>query len=200
MKSRRYLPFLLLFLATACNGQHHSGMGRQSAETEQYDAEECDTTKVSDFISNLKRLNASLPPALAAYQDSIAQQFIGQACEDDELFCGELGRKKHQAFAYNPEWAIYLSAYVLDEGAGMEEESASFFVLTLCRNGTPWFSDVLQDLIGEIQVEVNGFEAGNEQVIVWGHAYPYFQEDYGRFRLAIREGAGQYEFQCQAKN
>lgn len=201
MKTGYYILIALLFCAVSCSGQGTpvTKVSDASSVSDTLPDSDCDTTKVADFKSNLQRLNTVPPPAMAAYQDSIAQQFIDQACEDDELFCGELSRKKQQIFVYNPQWMIYLGAYVLDEGAGMEEVSASFFVLTISRSGKPWFSDVLHDLMGEIKVEVNGFEAGEEQVVVWGHAYPYFQDDYGKFRLVIQDGAGQYEFQCQSQ-
>ena len=82
----------------------------------------------------------------------------------------------------------------------MEKNSANFFVLTINRNGQIWFTDILYDLMGEIQVTLDGFEYKDRQVIVWGHVYPYFEPDYGKFKLTIENGTGLYEYECHTEN
>lgn len=156
----------------------------------------CDTTKFPDFKENLVLISEELKDT--KYQDKKAKEFIDKECDKDSLFCGEINQKMSKSFKFNDEWILDLVGYVLDQGAGMEENSVSFFVLTINRNGEIWASDILSDLMGEIQVTLNGFEDDkiNRQVRVWGHVYPYFQPDYGKFELTIKNGAKIYEYEC----
>ena len=160
----------------------------------------CDTTKIKDFKTNLTILPEGLTDIEKKYQIKQAIDFIRKSCQRDTLFCGEINYKKSTTYGYDNEWKMLLTGYVLDQETGMEENSASFFVLTILRNNEFWFTDILEDLIGEIQVELKGFEVKDRQVTVWGQAYPYFQADYGKFRLTINNGATLYEFQCHSQH
>jgi hypothetical protein len=157
----------------------------------------CDTTKLKDFKTNLTISSESLSDIENDYQFKQATDFIKNSCQRDSLFCGEINHKRSMTYKYDNEWKLLITSYVLDQGLGMEDESASFFVLTILKNKEFWFTDILDDLIGEIQVELNGFEDKGSQIIVWGKAYPYFKFDYGKFRLIIDEGMTDYEFQCR---
>jgi hypothetical protein len=168
-------------------------------ETETTD-EFCDTTKIKDFKTNLTILPEGLTDIEKEYQQKQAIDFIRKSCQRDTLFCGEINYKKSTTYKYDNEWKLLLTGYVLDQETGMEENSASFFVLTILRNNEFWFIDILEDLIGEIQVELKGFEDKDRQITVWGQAYPYFQPDYGKFRLIIKNGATDYEFQCHSQH
>lgn len=163
-------------------------------------AEFCDTTKIKDFKINLITISDGLTKFENEFQLKHANDFIKKSCERDTLFCGEIKLKKSTTYKYNDEWKLLLTGYVLDQETGMEENSASFFVLTILRNNEFWFTDILEDLIGEIQVELKGFEDKDRQVTVWGQAYPYFQPDYGKFRLTIKNGETDYEFQCHTQH
>ncbi len=160
----------------------------------------CDTSKIKDFKSNLTTSTQDLTDKEEEYQLNQAKDFIKKSCERDTLFCGEVKFKKSTTYKYDNEWKLLLTGYVLDQETGMEENSASFFVLTILRNNEFWFTDILEDLIGEIQVDLNGFEDKERQVTIWGHAYPYFQPDYGKFRLIIKNGTTDYEFQCHSQH
>jgi hypothetical protein len=160
----------------------------------------CDTTKITDFRNNLRPENTELTNIEKDYQDKQAKDFISQSCKRDTLFCVGIKLRISKTYKYDDEWKLLLTGYVLDQGTGMEENSASFFVLTILRNDAPWFTDFLEDLIGEIQVDLNGFEDKNKQITVWGHAYPYFQSDYGKFRLIIKNGMTFYEYQCHSQH
>ncbi len=160
----------------------------------------CDTTKIKDFKTNLTILIEGLTDIEKEYQLEQAINFIKKSCQRDTLFCGEINYKNSTTYKYDNEWKLLLTGYVLDQETGMEENSASFFVLTILRNNDFWFTDIFEDLIGEIQVELNGFEDKERQITVWGQAYPYFQHDYGKFRLVIKNGVTDYEFQCHSQH
>lgn len=163
-------------------------------------AEFCDSTKIKDFKNNLTILSEELTDVETDYQFKQAIEFIAESCQRDTLFCGEINLKRSAAYSYDNEWKLLLTGYVLDQEPGMEIDAASFFVVTILKNNEFWFTDILEDLIGEIKVELNGFTAENAQVTVWGHAYPYFQADYGKFRLTINNGEPYYEFQCHSQH
>lgn len=160
----------------------------------------CDTTKIKDFTTNLTIVNTELTDKEKEYQDKQAKSFIAQICEQDTLFCGGSMVKQSKVYEYDKEWKFLLTGYVIPQETGIEEDSASFFVLTILKNNEPWFTDVLEDLMGEIQGELNGFENKDKQVTVWGQVYPYFTPDYGKFRLKIKNEEGKYEFQCHSQH
>lgn len=157
----------------------------------------CDTTKFPDFQENLELIADEIENT--EYQDKKAKNFIDELCAKDSLFCGEITKKQSKSFRFNSEWALDLVGYVLGKESGIEENSASFFVLTINRNGKIWFTDILSDLMGEIQVALNGFDDKNGRVKVWGYVYPYFEPNYGRFELTIKNGIGLYEYECHSQ-
>jgi hypothetical protein len=159
----------------------------------------CDTSKIADFKSNLKIIAEALTEEQKEYQLRVAKHFIKQSCESDTLFCEEIKFKNSTTYKYDNEWKLLLTGYRLDKQTGMEEKSASFFVLTILRNNEFWFTDIFEDLLGEIQAELNGFEQKEKQIKVWGQVYPYFQPEYGKFRLKIKNGTSEYEFQCRSR-
>jgi hypothetical protein len=162
----------------------------------------CDSTKFKDFKNNLiieKDLN------LKVYYESIdqhAREYIDNECKEDSLYCGVIFRKIEKAYTFNKEWKFLLFGYAYEKDTGMENNSASFFILIILRNEEVWFTDILEDLMGEIKVDLNGFEDHKEdgQVIIWGHIYPYFSPDYGKFELTINNGATLYEYECHEIN
>ena len=160
----------------------------------------CDTNKVKDFITNLTLIEREIPKKVIDYQESKANEFIDYSCKQDTSYCGKIEKKIHKTYEFDNEWTVYLTGYAFVQSTGMEENSVSFFVLSVYRNNEPWFTDMLSDLMGEIKVELNGFEFKKSQVTIWGKAFPYFEPDYGKFRLTINDGKGFYEFQCHSQN
>ncbi len=172
----------------------------QTANNGEEADEFCDTAKIRDFIKNLTIIDKELTDKLREYQDNQAKEFIVRACELDSLYCGDHELKISKIYSYNKEWELLLTGYILGDGKGMEANSASFFVLTILRNNEPWYTDIIEDLMGEIQMELTGFEDKDRQVTVWGYAYPFFNEKYGKFRLQIRNGVTDYEYQCKSQH
>ncbi|WP_052593374.1 hypothetical protein [Aureispira sp. CCB-QB1] len=158
----------------------------------------CDTTKFPDYQENLEEIHKEL--SNTKFQDIKAKEFIDNACSKDSLFCGDINRKISKSYKFDDEWSLTLVGYVLHQITGMEENSASFFVLTINRKEQVWFSDILSDLMGEIEVSLKGFEDKDKQVRVWGEIYPYFEPDYGKFELTIKNGTGFYEYECHAEH
>lgn len=109
----------------------------------------CDSTKFPDFKENLVLI--SVKPNNTKFHDKRAKEFIFNECKNDSLFCGEISKKLSRSYSYNDEWTLDLIGYSLDQDSGMEENSASFFVLAVNRNGQIWFNDILSDLMGEIK-------------------------------------------------
>jgi hypothetical protein len=81
----------------------------------------------------------------------------------------------------------------------MEQESASFFIFGIKQNGKTTFFDIVDDLMGEIQLRLSGLETKNNETIIWGEMSPYFSPDYGKFRLTISKLKKEYEFQCKSE-
>lgn len=160
----------------------------------------CDTTKITDFKRNLIILDTELTDIQKTYQLKKANDFINQSCKNDSLFCGEVNFKKSTSYKFNNHWKFLLTGYTLGQPAGMDEKSVSFFVLTILHNNKFYFTDILDDLMGEIQTNLSGFEYKKNQVNIWGYVYPYFNPDYGKFRLTVKNGVASYEYQCQARH
>lgn len=160
----------------------------------------CDTSKFKDFKNNLNFENNFDFQNYYEYNDLKAKEFMDNACKRDTLFCRGFTRKIEKAYSFNNEWKFLLFGYVLKQGSGMEDNSASFFIFSIYRNNEIWHSESLEDLVGEIKVELNGFETKENQVVVWGHIYPYFDPDYGKFKLEIKNGVGKYEYECHEQH
>jgi len=169
---------------------------KNSNTTESIDDPNCDTTKLKGFKNNLTTINEKRPEYEYNSYDNMAKSYIDKECKKDTLFCGDIKREVVKAYHFDSEFKLYLVGYTYDNAEGMDENSVSLFVLTVYMNDKLIFSDVLADLVGEIQTELNGLEVKDSSVIVWGHTYPYFGTDYGKFKLTISQGNGIYEFQC----
>jgi hypothetical protein len=162
----------------------------------------CDSTKFKDFKNNLIILKDLNLQKYYKSTDLQAREYINNECKKDTLYCGVIFRKIEKTYTYNVEWKFFLFGYAYEKDKGMEKNSASFFILTILRNDEVWFTDILEDLMGEIKVDLNGFEDQKQdgQVIIWGHIYPYFSPDYGKFELTINNGATLYEYECHETN
>lgn len=158
----------------------------------------CDTTKVKDFKTNLKVLNETLTDDEKEYQFEQADNFIKRLCEIPQFLCVELNYKNSTIYQYNDEWKLVLTGYVVEQEVKIREKSANLLVLTILRNNEFWATEILTDLTGEIQVELNGFEINEKKATIWGYLYPYSQSDYGKFRLRIQDKMSHYEFQCSS--
>jgi hypothetical protein len=214
MKHTFIILFISLFLS--CNSSQQNDLGQKIEKTKVQvenpkkkeisteNATEkqtdifCDTTKFPDYQENLEEIHKEL--SNTKYQDAEANEFIANACSNDSLFCGDIKNKISKSYRFDDEWTLNLVGYVLEQATGMEENSASYFVLTIKRNEQVWFSDILSDLMGEIKVSLNGFEDQDRQVRVWGEIYPYFEPDYGKFELTIKNGTGFYDYECHAEH
>ncbi|MFD0963135.1 hypothetical protein [Pseudofulvibacter geojedonensis] len=144
---------------------------------------------------NLLKLDSVL--VHKSIQDKKAKEFIEKECLLDSLFCGQIVRGQYKSYKYNDEWTMDLVGYSF-KGSKLENDSESFFILTIYRNKDQWYTKIFSDLMGEIQVNLYGLEDDkhNEQIKVWGYSYPYFDSEYGKFELTITNGIGScnYEF------
>ncbi|MFA7446764.1 MAG: hypothetical protein WCY89_12535 [Flavobacteriaceae bacterium] len=188
-----------VFFLIGCQNKKIVDNAEIKSENEAFDIF-CDTTKIADFKTNLRIIDGDiLSNSFIEYQDKKAKDYITESCEEEPLFCKEIERKFSKVYAFDSDWKILITGYLLED-AIVEESSASFFVLTIIKNEEIWFTDFLEDLMGEIKVELKGFEHQENQIVLWGEAYPYFGYDYGKFRLTVNEAKSSYEFQCQAQH
>lgn len=143
---------------------------------------------------NLLKLDSVLVDKLI--QDKKAKEFIEKECLLDSLFCEEIVRGKYKSYKYNDEWALDLAGYSFKESK-LENNSESFFILTIYRNKVQWLTKIFSDLMGEIRVDLYGFEDDkhNRQIKVWGSSYPYFDSEYGKFELTIKNGMDSFNYE-----
>ncbi len=117
-------------------------------------------------------------------------------CKIDSLYCGHISLKHQRTYRAASGEKLFSFGYVLGEDGGMETESASFFVFGVSQGNRIIFSEVANDLVGEIQLKLAGFEKKGNEVMIWGEMYPYFSGDgYGEFRLCVKEKKTSYLFQ-----
>ncbi len=157
---------------------------------------DCDTIKFKDFKNNLTVINGIRSESEFYPFYKIAKSYIDKECKKDTMYCGEIKRAVAKAYQYDSKFKLFLVGYTYENAVGMEDNSVSLFVIAVFMNDQLLFSDVLSDLAGEIQTELNGLEVKDDNVIVWGHSYPYFGSDFGIFKLTICQGNGIYEYQC----
>lgn len=162
---------------------------------------ECDSLKFPDFKTNIQELEIKITPEFQNEMAKIANDFIKKQCEQDTLYCDEIYLKDtkhyHSSFGYD----LFSFGYAFKNSeTGMEKESASFFVFGIKQNGKTIFYDIADDLMGEIQLKLSGFEILDNKTILWGEIYPYFSsDDYGKFKLTIEGKESSYVFQCKSQ-
>jgi len=159
---------------------------------------ECDSTKVADFKSNLSQIEIEYDTSLSKTIDVIAKSFAKTECKNDDLFCDEITLRSKSYYKTDSHEYLFCYGYRFMDSKGMEEESASFFVFGTFQGDYVFYYEIAADLIGEIKLFPAGLESKNGTTIIWGEMYPYFSsDDYGKFRLEIRQDYRTYEFQCK---
>ena len=162
---------------------------------------ECDSLKFPDFKVNIQEQEIKITLAFKTEIDKIANAFIKKQCEQDTLYCDDIYLKDRKHYRSSLGYDLFSFGYSFKNSeTGMEKESASFFVFGIKQNGKTIFYDITDDLIGEIQLKLSGFEIVDKKTIIWGEMYPYFSsDDYGKFKLTIDGKESTYEFQCKSQ-
>ena len=159
---------------------------------------DCDSLKFPDFKENLTLTKIPLNTKFDREIARIAECFIKKQCQEDNLYCKEIYLK--QVRIYNSINGIELFSYgYAFKNIPIEKQSASFFVFGIKNNNKIAFYDIVEDLVGEIQLQLSGFEKSKDTSIIWGEMYPYFGKNYGEFKLNIVGGKTQYDFKCHSK-
>ena len=174
-----------LFLIEPCKAQNDSN---------------CDSLKFTDFTTNVKRVTSQFNSDFNQRVGRIAKSFIKKECDQDSTYCGETFLKLTKHYSSSSGTELFAFGYAL-KNSKIEKASASFFVFGIKKNSKILFHDVAEDLMGEIQLELTGLELTKKTTIIWGKMYPYFGEEYGKFKLTIPVGDGNitYEFECHSK-
>ncbi|MBC7749996.1 MAG: hypothetical protein H7Z76_15725 [Methylotenera sp.] len=172
----------------------------KGSSSEEHIDKECDSTKFLDFKNNIQEVEYKISEEFQNEIDSIANTFIERECKEDSLYCGEIYMKDRKHYKSTSGQDLFSFAYAFrNSEKEMKEESASFFVFGIKQNDKIAFFDITDDLMGEIQLKLSGFEKNDNKSILWGEMYPYFSsEDYGKFKLTINKKEKKYEFQCKS--
>lgn len=162
---------------------------------------DCDSTLFPDFKNNLENVLITVYPQYLEDMGAVADSFITAQCAYDSLFCGEI-YQKHINLYQSPDGYELFSigyAYVGSENE-MSPESASLFVFGVRKDGKMIFYDIEEDIAGEIQFTLKGFELEGNKMIVWGESFLYFANEYGKFKLTIDGSASTWQYQCKSVN
>jgi hypothetical protein len=155
----------------------------------------CDSLKFPDFKNNLQEIEVKISPEFESEIYEIAKRFIEEKCKEDTLYCGDIYLRHREHFLSTQGQELFSFGYAY-KNAGMEQQSASFFVFGIKKEGKTVFYDIASDLVGEIKLKLKGVEKIKSATVIWGELYPYFDVDYGKFKLTINNTKKNYEFQC----
>ena len=163
----------------------------------------CDSSKVRDFKENLIDTQKLIPENIASAAFSQANTILDSAIVHNSIYRNQLVfLKTEHYYQYGKKWAIYLGGYRLQNFAtdtfSFDSGFVSLYVMRIYKEGQLFFADFQEDMMGEIAMDLRGLEETMDGLTVWGQLYPYFNHDYGRFRLSIKNGTGTYEFQCHS--
>jgi hypothetical protein len=161
---------------------------------------DCDSLKFKDFKTNINLIEIKIKSEFENEINKIADNFIKNQCEKDTLFCDEIYLKSHNHYRSSLGYDLFTFGYAFKNSENeIENKSANFYVFGIKKNGKTIFYDIVDDLMGEIQFDLFGFENLNGKYIIWGEMFQYFSTDEnGKFKLTIDGKNKYYEFQCKS--
>jgi hypothetical protein len=188
----RFIVFIFILLILGCRG----GTSRQQVAIIS-NALPCD---LADYKTNLQLVKHETVPVYVEKLHEAAKNFMLKECQTDDFACGTTvnnGLKFWTNPTY-PQYEIFVSRYVFQDAAMADEQAGHFFIFGAASEGKIMVFDVLDDLLGELTCEINGFEVIQKQLVFYGETYPFFG-DAGKFKLSVEGKNKQYQYQCFAK-
>lgn len=158
---------------------------------------QCDSSRVKGFTNNLTPADTNRINTLSPFIDSIAKQYIHKECMQDSLFCSPYRQKVKNVYTTPQGFTLFSIGYVYIDGEkDLQPGACNLYVFGAEMNGQLMAYDIAQDLEGEINFALKGFEKPEGAMIFWGEMYPYFGRNYGRFKLVINDTKKGYIFEC----
>ena len=162
---------------------------------------DCDSTLFPDFKNNLEDVDVTVLPQYLDEMRLVADSFITEQCAFDSLFCGEIYEKHLNLYRSPDGYELFSIGYAyVGSDSSMEPESASLFVFGVRKNGKTLFYEIEEDIVGEIQFRLEGFEVVGGKMILWGESLLYFAHEYGRFKLTVDSSGKKWEYMCRSVN
>ncbi|WP_439185875.1 hypothetical protein [Carboxylicivirga taeanensis] len=157
----------------------------------------CDSTKLKTYKTNLKELDIN-----QINQESIEKaidfgnQFIKEHCKSDSLYCDSIYIHEKKLFAID-SIKVYSFGYRFYGNQGYESNSNSFYTIWIYEENELRYQHTFEELIGEIIVNITGIESDGNGYVLYGEEYPYFSNDYGRFRMEIQNERWNIVHECR---
>lgn len=160
---------------------------------------DCDSTLFPDFKNNLEDVLITVYPQYLEDMGIVADSFITAQCAFDSLLCGEIYQKHVNLYQSPDGYELFSIGYAyVESDSTMSPESASLFVFGVRKNGETLFYDIEEDILGEIQFQLRGFETDGKKMIIWGESYLYFAHEYGKFKLTIDGSQRTWQYMCKS--
>ena len=157
----------------------------------------CDENKIKDFKNNLTKSPNSLSKKNIEKMNQSAQVYLEQYCAIDAELCGELLEKYHELYNTTEEnIQLALSVYAIKERTIEDPKGGNIKIISILDKGNMVQYFILDDLRGEILVELAGYEGKLEHFAIWGTAFPYFHEQYGKFKINHNKGLFSIDYEC----
>lgn len=157
----------------------------------------CDENKIKDFKNNLTKSPNSLSQKNIEKIDKAVKEFMEQYCALEPTLCKPYENRYHEVYnTVNPNIQLALSAYLLKDAPIDDEKGGHIKVISIFEKGDMAQYFILDDLMGEILVELSGFEGDLAQFSIWGASFPYFVPEYGKFKISNNKGTFSIIHEC----
>lgn len=158
----------------------------------------CDSNILKGYENNLQLIDTITDSKILNQVTQVSDEGFAFYCNDDTLYnCDSLLLKQVKHYKLkNSNLDFYLHGFLV--GQAVHPESVSLYVLSVVKKDSILFSEVHEDIMGEIIMNLFGAEVGNDNVKIWGEMYPYFSHTgYGRFIMNIKNGYSSSMFECE---
>lgn len=152
-----------------------------------------DTTYFSYFVENLKKVEYPLPQYVIDSSnakaknivDEFVEEFNKQTPSNNNKIDPTLYLKLSTNYELDNRHLFSLGYAFVEDSANIEIQSAHIFVFGEYSDDRIIFISEMNEIEGEIQFKLLGCGNSEDEIIIYGEAYPYFGFDYGKFILSV---------------
>jgi hypothetical protein len=160
----------------------------------------CDSSKLVTYKINLIELDINqINQEIIKTATVFGRQFITEQCASDTLYCDSIYIHERKVYAID-NLRVYSFGYRFYGNQGYESNSNSFYTIWIFENDELKFQHTFEELIGEIIVKIVGIESNGNGYVLYGEEYPYFSNEYGRFRMELKNEGWNIVHECREEH
>ena len=163
----------------------------------------CDSSNIKGFQNNLILIKDRIPKFLIDTAETIVNKKVEQLRLSDSTL-GKINLKTYlrisKLYKVSNKYLFLLGFALIMDSSNIDYNSAQIFVFGIYNENKINYCDEMDELEGEIKMELNGYEEKDRAFKIYGKAFPYFGSNYGRFILSEHNDKISYKWECTNRN